>query len=233
MPEAFRVSYGTVAPFSSVACGVISILVALQPRSIEVLTLIANNTSCDALEPETRKTEVLQLLNHLDAAYNLARWLTQNEHDAEDIVQDAYLRAIRHYGTFQGGEGKSWLLTIVRNRCYDSMRQKGIRERTTQFDEELHNVRHATQDPEASLLQQERAGLLRQALAELPAELREVLVLRELEQLSYSEIAGIARIPMGTVMSRLSRGRKRLQEVLLVPSNGEEDDRQDASAARF
>jgi RNA polymerase sigma factor (sigma-70 family) len=232
MPEAFRMSYGTVAPFSLVACGVISILVALQPRSIEVLTPVANNSYCAAIESKPRKTQVLQLLDHLDAAYNLARWLTHNEHDAEDIVQDAYLRAIRHYGGFQGGEGKAWLLKIVRNRCYDSMRQKGIRERTTPFDEELHNVRQTTLDPEASVLQQERAGLLRQALAELPAELREVLVLRELEQLSYSEIAGIAKIPMGTVMSRLNRARKRLQQVMLVPTNGEEDDeRQDASAA--
>ena len=212
---------------------VISILVAFQPRSIEVLMLVANNSTNDALPYTYRNTQVLQLLNHLDAAYNLARWLTHNDHDAEDIVQDAYLRAIRHYGGFQGGEGKAWLLTIVRNRCYDSMRHKGIRERSTPFDEELHNVRQATLDPEASLLQQERAGLLRQALAELPAELREVLILRELEQLSYGEIAGIAKIPMGTVMSRLNRARKRLQQVLLVPTNGEDDDRQNASAASY
>jgi RNA polymerase sigma factor (sigma-70 family) len=231
MPDPWPVSYGAVAPFSSMTFPVISILVALQPRSIEVLTPLTNNSYCDALESKTRKTQVLQLLNHLDAAYNLARWLTQNEHDAEDIVQDAYLRAIRHYEGFQGGEGRNWLLAIVRNRCYDSMRQKGIRERTTPFDEELHNVSQATLDPEASLLQQERSELLRQALAELPAELREVLVLRELEQLSYSEIAGIAKIPMGTVMSRLSRARKRLQQVLLVPTNGEDDGRQDSSAA--
>jgi len=82
-----------------------------------------------------------QLLSHLDAAYNLARWLTRNEHDAEDIVQDAYLRTIRHFGGFHGGEGRAWLLTIVRNRCYDSARHKGVRERTTPFDEDLHNTR--------------------------------------------------------------------------------------------
>jgi RNA polymerase sigma-70 factor (ECF subfamily) len=174
-----------------------------------------------------------QLLNHLDAAYNLARWLKQNEHDAEDVVQDAYLRAIRHFAGFQGGDGRAWLLAIVRNRCYDSMRHKDVRERMTPFDEELHNERQATLDPEASLLQQERAGLLRQALAELPLELREVLVLRELEELSYREIASIASIPVGTVMSRLSRGRKRLEQVLLVPKNGEENDPQDAAAVRY
>jgi len=159
---------------------------------------------------------VLQLVNHLDASYNLAKWLTQNEHDAEDIVQDAYLRAIRHFGSFQGGEGRAWLLAIVRNLCYDSMRRRSVRERTASFDEELHNTCSTTTvDPETSLLQKERAGMLRQALTALPLELREVLVLRELEELSYREIANIAGVPMGTVMSRLSRARKRLQDVLL------------------
>jgi len=232
MHDASRMSYGPVSPFSLVACGVISILVALQAHSIELLSLIANNSNCDALEPETRKTELLQLLNHLDAAYNLARWLTHNEHDAEDIVQDAYLRAIRHFGGFHGGEGRAWLLTIVRNRCYDSARHKGIRERTTSFDEELHNTRQVTLDPETSLLQKERAGLLRDALEKLPLELREVLVLRELEELSYREIASIAGIPMGTVMSRLSRGRQQLQQVLLNPSNGQKDNLRDAAASK-
>jgi RNA polymerase sigma factor (sigma-70 family) len=174
---------------------------------------------------------MLQLLDHLDAAYNLARWLTQNEHDAEDVVQDAYLRAIRHFAGFQGGDGKAWLLAIVRNRCYDSITRKGVRERTTPFDEELHNPRQT--DPETSLLQQERAGWLRQALAKLPSELREVLVLRELEELSYKEIASIANIPMGTVMSRLSRGRERLQRVLLVPKDGGKEDPQNTPATRY
>jgi RNA polymerase sigma-70 factor (ECF subfamily) len=174
---------------------------------------------------------MLQLLDHLDAAHNLARWLTQDEHDAEDVVQDAYLRAIRHFGGFRGGDEKAWLLTIVRNQCYDRMRQKNVSERTLPFDEELHTTCQA--DPEASLLQEERAGLLRHALAELPRELREVLVLRELEELSYREIASIAGIPVGTVMSRISRGRKRLQRVFLIPKNGEEGDPQDMRVARY
>jgi RNA polymerase sigma-70 factor (ECF subfamily) len=186
----------------------------------------------NAFELETWKYRMLQLLNHLDAAYNLARWLTQNEHDAEDIVQDSYLRAIRHFGGFHGGEGRAWLLTIVRNRCYDSARHKGVRERTAPFDEDLHNTRQVTLDPETSLLQKERAGLLQEALAALPLELREVLVLRELEELSYREIASIARIPIGTVMSRLSRGRQQLQQVLLNPSNGQQDDLRDAAASK-
>jgi RNA polymerase sigma-70 factor (ECF subfamily) len=113
------------------------------------------------------------------------------------------------------------------------MRHKGVRVRTTPFEEELHDTRETTSDPETALLQKERAELLRQALAELPLELREVLVLRELEEFSYTEIASIAKIPMGTVMSRLNRARKRLQQVLLVPTNGEDDDRQNASAASY
>ena len=175
---------------------------------------------------------MLQLVNHLDASYNLAKWLTQNEHDAEDVVQDAYVRAIRHFGSFHGGEGKAWLLAIVRNLCYDSMRRKGVRERTASFDEEVHNKCVTTADPEATLLQKERAGLLRQALGELPVELREVLVLRELDELSYREIASIARVPIGTVMSRLSRARRRLQTVLLPPKHVGEAASQDTPAAR-
>ena len=174
---------------------------------------------------------MLQLLSYLDAAYNLARWLTRDEHDAEDVVQDAYLRAIRHFGGFQGGDGKAWLLTIVRNQCYDRMKQKRLSERSLPFDEELHTSSQA--DPEASLLRDERARLLRHALAELPLELREVLVLRELEELSYREIATVASIPVGTVMSRISRGRKRLQRIFLIRKNGEKVDPQNAPVARY
>ena len=173
---------------------------------------------------------MLQLVNHLDASYNLAKWLTQNEHDAEDIVQEAYLRAIRHFDSFRGGEGRAWLLAIVRNLCYDSMRHRSVRERTASFDEELHNPCLNSSDPEASLLQKERTGMLRQALTELPLELREVLVLREFEELSYREIADIARVPLGTVMSRLSRARRRLQEVLHASCNAGEADSENTPA---
>jgi RNA polymerase sigma factor (sigma-70 family) len=163
---------------------------------------------------------MLQLVNHLDASYNLAKWLTQNEQDAEDIVQDAYLRAIRHFGSFRGEEGRAWLLTIVRNLCYDAMRRKKVREGTASFDEELHcTCPTTTSDPESALLHKERADVLQRALGELPLELREVLVLREIEELSYREIASVTQIRMGTVMSRLSRARKRLQDVLLPPES--------------
>lgn len=162
---------------------------------------------------------MLQLLNHMATAYNLARWLTQDHEDAEDAVQEAYLRAIRYYDSFDGGDGKSWLLTIVRNCCYDSARLRHIREQDAPFEEELHNPRQTNPDPETSLLQKERVGLLRDSIAELPWVFREALVLRELEGLTYKEIASIAGVPMGTVMSRLSRARERLQQLLLVPTS--------------
>jgi RNA polymerase sigma-70 factor (ECF subfamily) len=161
------------------------------------------------------------LVVHLDAAYNLARWLMHNETDAEDLVQEAYMRAFAHFAGFRGGDGRAWLLAIVRNSCYDRLKQKGIREQYAAFDEALHSADRQTLSPETSLLLAERAESVRESLAELPAEYREVLVLRELEQLSYREIAAVAAIPLGTVMSRLSRGRKRLQQSLCRPERNE------------
>jgi RNA polymerase sigma-70 factor, ECF subfamily len=154
------------------------------------------------------------LVAHLDAAYNLARWLMRNETEAEDVVQDSYLRAIRHFGAFRGGDGRAWLLTIVRNGCYDRLRHNSASSRSTDFDEVVHSGGQQSPNPETALLQAERSELVRKSLEELPPEYREVLVLRELEQLSYREIAGITGIPMGTVMSRLNRGRQRLQQAL-------------------
>ena len=164
---------------------------------------------------QNTRSDTSMLVAHLDAAYNLARWLMRNETEAEDVVQDSYLRAIRHFGAFRGGDGRAWLLTIVRNGCYDRMRQKGASGRSTDFDEAIHSGGQRSPNPETALLQAERSELVRKSLEELPPEYREVLVLRELEQLSYREIANITGIPMGTVMSRLNRGRQRLQQTLL------------------
>jgi RNA polymerase sigma-70 factor (ECF subfamily) len=155
------------------------------------------------------------LVAHLDAAYNLARWLMRNQTEAEDVVQDAYLSAISHFAGFRGGDGRAWLLTIVRNGCYDRLRQKGTSGQNTDFDEAVHSAGRQTPNPETALLLAERTELLRESLAELRAEYREVLVLRELEQLSYREIANIAGIPLGTVRTRLSRARQQLQHTLL------------------
>lgn len=155
------------------------------------------------------------VLPHLDAAYNLARWLAGNDHDAEDIVQEASLRAFRFAGGFRGGSSRSWLLTIVRNTAYTWLRKNRPTPIMDIGDEELAEI----EDPTAlagdvALLQSADAGRLRAALEQLPVEFREAMVLRELEGCSYKEIAEVADVPIGTVMSRLARARKQLQELL-------------------
>jgi len=152
------------------------------------------------------------VLPHLDAAYNLARWLTRNPQDAEDVVQEAYLRAFRFFGGFRGGNARAWLLKIVRNTCYTWVHQNRAQQPTTAFDEELHTDMAESKSPETLLLRNADSQFLNQALQELPPVLREVLVLLELEELSYKEIAEVLDIPIGTVMSRLARSRHRLRE---------------------
>jgi RNA polymerase sigma-70 factor, ECF subfamily len=155
-----------------------------------------------------------QLLEHLNAAYNLARWLTRNDTDAEDVVQEAYLRAFKHFRSFHGGDSRPWLLAIVRNTFYTWRQQNRLPELQIPFDEEIHSAEENHPNPEALLLQKANNQLVRQAIEELPAEFREVLVLRELEGLSYKQIADVTENPVGTVMSRLARGRRRLEQTL-------------------
>ena len=155
------------------------------------------------------------ILPHLDSAYNLARWLTGNEHDTEDVVQDAYLRAVKFFDSFRGGDARPWLLTIVRHACYDWLERNRSHQSLTVFDEELHSDQDDSLDPAQLVLRQENQEMLRQALSELPVEFREVLVLRELEGLSYKEIAAITSLPPGTIMSRLARARERLRNWLV------------------
>lgn len=154
------------------------------------------------------------VLPHLDAAYNLARWLTRNDADAEDVVQEAYLRAFKFFRGFHGVDGRPWLLGIVRNTCHTWMQQNRSPELTIPLEDELNDIESKDLDPEELLLQRADTMIVRRALEELPVEFREVLVLRELEELSYKEIASIAELPLGTVMSRLARGRKRLEQAL-------------------
>jgi len=154
------------------------------------------------------------LLPHLGAAHNLARWLTRNDQDAQDIVQEAYMRAWKSFAGFHGEDGRSWLLAIVRNTCYTLLEKKRTRGNQVEFDEHFHGIAAGDRNPELLLARQEELQTVRGAVEELPAELREVVVLRELEGLSYKEIAALAEIPLGTVMSRLARARDRLQQCL-------------------
>ena len=156
------------------------------------------------------------VLPHLDAAYNLARWLTRNEHDAEDVVQEAFLRALRFFGGFHGGNARAWLLTIVRHACYDWLRRNRPSEVSAPFEEEVHSPVDPSPTPEDLVMKQTDRRRLREALEALPVAWREVLILRELEGLSYKEIADVAGIKIGTVMSRLARARAALQQQLTV-----------------
>jgi RNA polymerase sigma factor (sigma-70 family) len=154
------------------------------------------------------------VLPHLDAAYNLARWLTRNEQDAEDAVQEACLRAFKFFNAFRGRNARAWLLKIVRNTCYTQVRNNRPQELATTFDEEIHSEKSCSMNPETLLMRGGDSQLLRRALEELPMKFRELLVLRELEELSYREIAEVSDIPQGTVMSSLSRARERLRQSL-------------------
>jgi len=171
-----------------------------------------------AIDPQRQFEQVV--VPHLDAAYNLARWLAGNEHDAEDIAQEACLRAFRFLGGFRGGNARSWLLTIVRNTAYTWLKQNRPQAVVSIAEDELHEI----EDPDAlknhsSALHHADRDVLRAALEQLPTEFREVLILRELEALSYKEISEVADAPIGTVMSRLARARRQLQN--FVAKKGE------------
>ena len=153
------------------------------------------------------------VLPHLDAAYRLARWLMRNEHDAEDVVQEASLRAFRYFRTFTGGNGRAWFLRIVRNCCRDWCGHS-VQALTDPFDEEQHHSARPASDPETLLLQTDDAALIARAMRNLPGRFQQLLVLRELEGLSYRELADVVGIPIGTVMSRLSRAREALRGAL-------------------
>ncbi len=154
------------------------------------------------------------LLPHSGAAYNLARWILGNDQDAEDMVQEAYLRAYKYFTGYQGGNSRAWLLAIVRNTCYTWLRQNRSQEVSVDLDDEITSSESDMLDPEILLQHSLNHQLVRSALEKLAVEYRELMILRELEGMSYKEIAKITGIPMGTVMSRLARGRQRLKECL-------------------
>lgn len=171
-----------------------------------------DHVSNSAIHPRT-KLEMFEevILPHLNAAHNLARWLTRNEQDAQDVVQESYLRAFRFFDSFRGRDGKSWLLAVVRNTCFTWRRQE---KPSTQvpFDEVTHSVNVHEPNQEDSLVESSKIRVLRDCIEMLPPDFREIIVMRELEEMSYRQISDVACLPVGTVMSRLSRARKRLEK---------------------
>jgi len=167
------------------------------------------------MDPSELKRFERTFLPHMSAAYNLAHWLTRSDQDAEDVVQEAYLRAVRFFGGFRGGNSKAWFLTIVRNAAYSWLQRSQAHGLTTPFDELIHDVEDGSPGPELELLQSATRQDLLEALESLPVEFREALVLRELEGLSYKEIAEVSGLPIGTVMSRLARARRNLRQFLI------------------
>jgi RNA polymerase sigma-70 factor, ECF subfamily len=169
-------------------------------------------------DDENRRRFVLLALPHAGAAYNLARWLTKNDQDAQDVVQEAMMRALRYMGKFHGDNARPWLLQIVRHACFSWLKENRPAERTflDESDESLQEMpAPAADEPDSIALRKAERLEINQAIAALPVAYREVLVLRELEDLSYNDIARIADIPIGTVMSRLARARGLMRAALL------------------
>lgn len=161
------------------------------------------------------------VLPHLDAAYNLARWMARNSSDAEDVAQEAMLRAFRFFDTFRGDDARVWLLTIVRNTYLTWIRREVPRQNSAEFDEGMHTDLESSVTPEFEVLRQATAEHVRRAIESLPPEYREVVLMREIEQLSYKEIAAVTKSPLGTVMSRLSRARSMLRHLIGKEKRGE------------
>src|SRR5947207_5902541 len=177
-------------------------------------TILKKHQEPDATQEHELASFEETMLPHMDAAHNLAKWLLRNEDDAQDVVQEAYLRAFKSFSGFHGSNGRAWLLTIVRNTSYTLLKKNHAVDLTTPFDEEIHASGQESLTPAAILENSENAKLMTDAMGELPAEFREILALRHQEGLSYKEIADIAQIPLGTVMSRLARARDKLKECL-------------------
>ena len=177
-------------------------------------TILKKQQEPDAAQEHELASFEETMLPHMDAVHNLAKWLLRNEEDAQDVVQEAYLRAFKSFSGFHGSNGRGWLLTIVRNTSYTLLKKNRAVDLTTTFVEEVHTAGQESVSPATILEHSENAELIKEAMDELPVQFREILVLRHLEGLSYKEIADIAQIPPGTVMSRLSRARAELKEYL-------------------
>ena len=183
------------------------------------------------LDPDESARFEQLVLPHLDAAFNLARWLLRSRSDAEDVAQEALMRAFRFFSGFHGGDARAWLLQIVRNTCYTWLGKNRPAELMTEFDETSHTVEVRERphfggsfggSPEAQAIAADDRERLSRALEGLPPRFREILVLRELEGCSYKEIASITAVPIGTVMSALSRARRQLKLTLTSPQSGDQ-----------
>jgi RNA polymerase sigma factor (sigma-70 family) len=184
----------------------------MSPGAVPSMGLGVERKDLDVLDSHDRLRFEQLVLPHLDAAFNLARWVLRGRADAEDVAQEAMLRAFRFFRGFHGGDARAWLLQIVRNSCYSWLEKNRPMELTTEFDEQLYPQPSVT--PESLAIAGDNRERLTRALEELPPRFREVLVLRELEGCSYKEIAAITSMPIGTVMSALARARQRLQRTL-------------------
>jgi RNA polymerase sigma-70 factor (ECF subfamily) len=187
-------------------------------RTVPTYEFTDREKGLDVLNAEDRARFEQMVLPHLDAAFNLAVWILSSRTDAEDVTQDAMLRAFRFFEGFYGGDVRAWLLQIVRNTCYTWLEKNRRMKMTDQFDEELHMQSSAT--PESITIAGDDRERLMRALETIPARFREVIVLRELEGCSYKEIAAITSIPIGTVMSSLSRARRQLHSALAKDAGG-------------
>ncbi|HET7584869.1 MAG TPA: sigma-70 family RNA polymerase sigma factor [Gemmatimonadaceae bacterium] len=179
----------------------------------------AGERSADDASPRTRAPASAsdfesRALPHLDAAYRLARYLLGDDADAADAVQEAYLRALRAFDQLRADDARAWLLTIVRHTCYTALAARRSRDTEESFDEDVHSSTDAGDSPDDELIRRATRESLERAVAALPAEYREAFVLREVDGMSYKEIATITRVPIGTVMSRLARARTRLRSAL-------------------
>lgn len=185
----------------------------MKGNKTEKLAVLRNMTALpkDKFVAKPNRAEFERaVLPHFDAAYNLARWLTRNVADAEDVVQEAYMRAFKFFGGFNGGDCRAWMLRIVRNTCYSWLEKNRSPVLVYELSEELSDGRPS--GPEVEMIENAERHRLRQTIKELPASFREVVVLRDIEELSYKEIALVTDLPIGTVMSRLARGRERLHK---------------------
>jgi RNA polymerase sigma factor (sigma-70 family) len=163
--------------------------------------------------PESRLRRFEEIiLPHLNSAHNLARWMTRNDQDAQDVVQESYMRAFRFFDSYRGGDGKAWLLEIVRNTCFTFQRREMRKSTVVVFEEAAHTPNAKQPNAEEALVEAGNRQILRRCIESLPEPFREVLVMRELEEMSYRQIAEVSGMPPGTVMSRLSRARQRLEE---------------------